>query len=336
MPEISASEYLNSLLVAYQNAEKHYSQAVADLVSAEIRRDESKTVKDEAFDRLEEAREKYSSPNAQKGGGGKIPRERSFNKKHPGKANSFQKKGPGKANSFQKKGPGKANSFNKTHNASHATKKGGSAPPPAPAPTPVRSPVPGSKKAPKIFSKRDLRRSIPVVKLTFEPLESETNVLEICKGRSREWFDDHLDCESLGLVKKFYQASFGTKTHEKTQKVSVFTIVLNEDWNDLVTKTSELQEMYIGKNTDPNGKATMRDRAAEALVAPPQKEPIALFFAPKNSKGTSDIYYGGHWRVVDGKLLRPPRSVKGQLRQCLAKFEFVGVDKAIVEAINRD
>jgi hypothetical protein len=123
----------------------------------------------------------------------------------------------------------------------------------------------------------------------------------------------------------------GEAANGLTQKVSVLTIVFNEDWNDLVTKTSEIQEMYIGENTNsnPNGKATMRDRAAEALVTPPQKEPIALFFAPNNSKGTSDIHYGGHWRVVDG-------IGEGATKECLAKFEFVGVDKAIVEAINRD
>ena len=200
----------------------------------------------------------------------------------------------------------------------------------------MQSPVPGSSKAPKIFSKAHSKRS-SIGKITpgpFDPLPGATNVLEICKGRSRDWYDSNFDCESHGLVKKFYQAAFGTKTNEKTKEVSVITIVLNDDWNDLVTTTGEIQEMYIGKSPDPNAKPTLRDRAAEALVLPPQRDPVGIFFAPKKSKGTNEIFYGGHWKVIDGKMLKPPRAVKGQQRQCHAKFEFVGVDKSIVNAIN--
>ena len=352
MPEISAAEYLNSLLLSYQNAEKHFTQAVADVIAAEIRRDEAKTEKDEAFQRLEEAREQYSLQSSRKSQGGGTTS--SFNKETPGKRHSVKKSGaPSPSDSAPPMSPvpvtpgsKKAPKIFSRASSIRRSLLAVSAPPMSPVPmspvpmSPVlMSPVPGSKKAPKIFSRAEsIRRSLAASKTAgpFEPLDSATNVLEICTGRTREWFDNRLDCESLGLVKKFYKASFGTKTHEKTQKVSIFTVVLNDDWNDLVSKTSEVQEMYIGQNMDPNGKTTMRDRAAEALVAPPQKEPVALFFAPKNSKGTSNIYYGGHWRVADGKILKPPRSVKGQLRQCLAKFEFVGVDKAIVEAINRD
>jgi len=123
-------------------------------------------------------------------------------------------------------------------------------------------------------------------------------------------------------------------TNEKTKEISVHTIVLNDEWNELVTDTSEIQEMYIGKSSDPNAKPSSRDRAALALVKPPQREPIALFFAPKKAQGSNDIHYGGHWKVVDGKMLAPPRAVKGQLRQCLVKFQFVGVSQAIVNALN--
>lgn len=163
------------------------------------------------------------------------------------------------------------------------------------------------------------------------------NILEIAKGRNREWYDNHFDCVSLGLVQKFYQAAFGTVTHEKTKKLTVITIVMNDEWNDLVRDTSQLQDMYIGKSSDPDAKPNLRDKAAEALVFPaPQREPVALFFAPKNGMGTSDIYYAGHWKVVDGKLLTPLRDVKGQPRQCLAKLKFAGIDQALVDAINHD
>jgi hypothetical protein len=331
MPEITASEYLNSLLVAYKNADRIYGQAVSDLVAAEIRRDEANNAKNEAFARLEEARDKYSGDNAGRSAPPKLHKERSFRKKGVGKANSFGRK-PNKPNKVDKPSP---------PNNSQAPDMDGE--------LPVQSPKPGSRKAPKIFTKPASGRSVinqkddeakrkpsRISAGPFVPLDTHKEVYEICKGRSREWFDEHLDCENLGLVKKFYQASFGTKTNEKTKKVSVATIVLSDDWNDLVSNTSDLQEMYIGKNTAPGANPTLRDRAAEALVAPPQKEPVALFFAPKISKGTSDIYYGGHWKIVDGKMLSPPRSVKGQLRQCLAKFEFVGIDQAIVDAIDKD
>jgi len=87
MPEISASEYLNSLLQAYQSAEKIYTQAVSDLVAAEIRRDEASTARDEALQRLEEARAKYGPGNKAANGEQKLNKSNSF---------SRRKGGPGK------------------------------------------------------------------------------------------------------------------------------------------------------------------------------------------------------------------------------------------------
>lgn len=314
MPEISASEYLNSLLAAYQTAEKHYSQAVTDLVAAEIRRDEAKTAKEEALIRLENARAKYGGTSSRKN---PSPKKRNSLRGAQNKSPIFLKRG---SFSFGKKGTGK------THGSNNQKLES----------VPLEPPIPGSKKPPKIFSKSQLKRlsTSKIAPGPFEPLESVRGVYDVCKGRSREWFDENLNCESLGLVRKFYQASFGMKTNEKTKEINLYTIVLNDDWNDLVSKTSEIQEIYIGKSTDPKAKLTTRDKAAKALVDPLHKEPIGLFFAPKNTKGTSDIYYVGHWKVVDGTILRPPRNVKGQPRQCLAKFKFVGFDQAIVEAIN--
>ena len=90
--------------------------------------------------------------------------------------------------------------------------------------------------------------------------------------------------------------------------------------------------MYIGKSADPNAKPSLRDKAAQVLVRPPQREPVALFFSPKDD---NKIYYGGHWKVLDGDLLSPPRDVKGQPRQCLVKFECVGVSQPVINALNR-
>lgn len=215
----------------------------------------------------------------------------------------------------------------------------------------ILSPTAGHKKVPKIFltnpespRKRSSNAVVPesprrrassgAVPLLLA-LDEIKSVLTISQGRNRDWFDKNFDCEAHGIVKKFYQATFSTKTSEKTKKVTVKTIVLNDEWNDLVTDTSQIQEMYIGKSPDNDVKPTFRDRAAEALVNPPQQDPIALFFAPKHSLNTNEIYYGGHWKVVDGEMLQPPRLVKGQLQQCLARFAFVGIDRHIVEAINK-
>jgi hypothetical protein len=94
--------------------------------------------------------------------------------------------------------------------------------------------------------------------------------------------------------------------------------------------------LYIGVSSNSDGKETLRDRAARALVQPPQKEPLAIFFAPKNELGTDDVYYGGHWKVVAGNMFEPPRVMKGTPRQCLVKLVFSGVDPEIVKAVNAD
>jgi hypothetical protein len=163
--------------------------------------------------------------------------------------------------------------------------------------------------------------------------------LEITRGRSREWLENNFNYEAFGLVKKFYEASFGTKTNERAQKVTVRTIVLTDEWNDLAKDTSMIQEMYVVKGTGENSGSVgpaQRDRAAHALVDPPQSLPIALFFAPKKALKTSDIFYVGHWKVVDGNVLDPPEMMNGQLRQTIVKLSFAGVDKNIVDTFNRD
>jgi hypothetical protein len=369
MTGVSASEYLQSHLLAFQNAEKIYSQSVSDVVAAEIRRDEARKQKDEAYSRLEEAREKYADGSLDQ----QQKHEPTDNgeKKRVGKSSSFQvRRSPNKSASFGGKGPQKSNSGNSGRKSNgsnlpsdgtalnHGPQNGSPRKLSDPLhnndedqkqPHVILSPRAGSKKAPSIF--RQNGRSSPNGRQVkrpslgtgvLEPLSSPSSVLELSKGRTREWLGSHLDCDRLGLVRKFYQASFGTKTNQETKIMSVSSIVLNDEWNELVKLTSDIQELYIGKsnnnsmNTNKGAPQTsLRDKAASALIAP-QKEPIALFFAPKKSAGTSDLFYAGHWRVIDGQMLDPPRIVKGQPRQSLVKFEFVGVDNAVVQALNEE
>ncbi|CAJ1961063.1 unnamed protein product [Cylindrotheca closterium] len=175
------------------------------------------------------------------------------------------------------------------------------------------------------------RRSIAL-----ESKNMDLPVLAICQGRSREWYEANFDAESLGLAKRFYQAALGTKTHATTNQVHISSVLLNDEWNKMATTTSEVQELYIGVSNTSDGKETLRDRAARALVQPRQQEPVAIFFAPKKTRNTEDVYYGGHWKVVAGKMLEPPRVVKGMPRQCLVSFVFCGVDPNIVKAVNGD
>lgn len=346
MPDIPASEYIESLLVAYKQAERNYNQAVSDVVAAERRRDEAKKSKDEAFTRLDDARRKYG-----------ISIEGSNSENNPVVRTNRPPKSLTRKSSQNsgKKKQVRGQSIRQAIAESESSRIAVDDVPKSPtnddkgtksspviqrqsisAPHIVLSPTAGQKKAPKIFltnpespRRRSSNRLVPLL-----PMEDATHIFDIAKGRSRDWYDKNFDCEACGLVKKFYQAAFGTKTSEKTQKVTVRTIVLNDEWNDLVTDTSQIQEMYIGKSADKDSKRTLRDRAAEALVNPPQQDPVALFFAPKKLLNTNEIFYGGHWKVIDGKMLHPPRAVKGQLRQCLAKFVFVGIDRQIVDAIN--
>lgn len=372
MPEVSSSEYLHSLLLAFQNAEKMYCQSVSDVVEAEIRRDEAMKQKDEAYFRLEEAREKYSGGTmVQEQPDGHGEKNRLSNNlpqlRISGTSNSFgqndRPKSDSKTCDIRSNGNnafnGEASKEVEQHGVSttftdrlgsNGSKDGGGTHDKKPSPI-LQSPRAGSKKAPSIFRKASARRLSKNRALgkksststgVLEPLSSPNNLLELSKGRTREWLDKHLDCDRVGLVRKFYQGLFGTKTNQETKKLSVSSIVLNDEWNDLVADSSEIQELYVSKNTNNSANTnsgllqrSLRDKAAEALVSP-QKEPIALFFAPKKMTGPSNLFYAGHWRVIDGQTLDPPKFVKGQARQCQVKFEFVGVDKAIIHALNED
>jgi hypothetical protein len=333
----STSDLLNSLLTAYQYAEKVYGHTVSDLVSAEIRRDEALQVKNLAFAKLEEAREKIHSAPAPN-----VPTPATMRQPPP----SPRAKAP---KILTKNSMNRRSSRNVVESEpKQEEKKPDEMIQEEKKEEDIRKPDEPKRSPPKKTNSRNLggsnrnlggrRGPKALVPAVLEDAEINKPVFEICKGRTREWYDSHLDCDSLGLVKNFFRASFGTKTNAQSKKVTVFTMVLSDEWNDLAVDTTQIQEVYIGQNnyTNPNPKPSLRDKAAEALVMPPQKEPLAIFFAPKKSKKNSDIYYVGHWQVQDGKMLDPPVSKKGLMRQALAKFKFVGIDKRIVDAINED
>jgi hypothetical protein len=358
MTDVPASEYINSLLAFYQTAEKILRQAEADVVFAKKRREEARNIKDEAVARLEEAKRKYDIGNFTLPD--QSPSLNEVSKRlvkrtvhHHGRSKSssshsgdgYKSDDPsasvGNAPLQQDRRSAKGSKLlNMNSNADDLS-------------SPLVSPLmqdynskrrirsfkmPKSQKllSPSGHRSTSIGASISKRSLMITAKDLVSPVLDICKGRSREWYEENLDCESLGLVKRFYQAALGTKTHAASNQIYISSVLLNDEWNDLATNTSEVQELYIGVSTNSDGKETLRDRAARALVQPPQKEPLAIFFAPKNELGTDNVYYGGHWKVVAGNMFEPPLVMKGEPRQCLVKLVFSGVDPEIVKAVNAD
>lgn len=362
MSVIRATDYIESLQKCCEITEKFYEQAQNDLVAAERKRDEAKAIMDEAFSRLKEAKKKIDTNSSD------VSPVISSTKKVVKRTVHVKGKHRSASATRERKVEGdKTSSKDPTTNNGSIEKQTGKELESNGSPRLKRSSSLDARRKKSIKAKSDLERASshrgsfnstgsPKRKvLTPEQRKKKlmarenpsvrnlnivdlpntgTPVLEICKGRSSEWYESNIDCATFGLVKRFYQAALGTKTSSATNKVFISSILLDDEWNDLIGKTSQVQELYIGTSSSSDGKETLRDRAARALVQPPQKEPIALFFAPRNKLDTDKVYYGGHWKVIAGHMLEPPQTVKGQPRQCLVKFVFSGIESNLVKAIN--
>jgi len=348
MAKISAYEYLNTLIDFYEATDKLYMQAEADVVVATKRRDEAKNMKNKVWNRLAEARKKCNVTDSDVTK--TVVRKSSLrNREHGEKTPSPRDNDGNKSDNQFSPDPFSPDPFSpQTYPPLHEedelkNKRNQLQPIPdldsqAVAPTGPRNRKPRKLSSPGGRS-RKMGHSIPKQSRSIRTVKLESKninvpIFEICRGRAPEWYESNLKAESLGLVKRFYQAALGTKTHAATNQVYISSVLLNDEYHTMVTMTSEVQELYIGVSKTSDGKETLRDRAARALVQPPQKEPVAIFFAPRNTKFTGDVFYGGHWKVVAGNMLEPPRIVKGTPRQCLVKFEFCGVNPDIVKAVN--
>jgi hypothetical protein len=355
---LSRGESLNQLLKEFQEAEKQYTHAVSNVIQAEILREDAKRKKDECYRRLEQARVRFSNGMEMEGssksgmakkaetklkssmkakstssGTKKIEVEGSVSNRHH---KNRSKSDEGKVHEGKKQ---ESSTFKQQQDQTNGSKK-------TVKPKKMHHTDIDIQPTKASVSRRSFKKLV-----TIEPLAGDPKpVLDLCKGRSREWCEKNLDCDRLGLVRQFYKATFGTKTNPETQKLNVSTILVTDEWNDLVTMTNDIQELYIGKTvastSTTKGKSKMgknassmqqspapslRDKAAEALAAP-QNESIALFFAPMKRYG--HIYYAGHWKVQHGEMLDPPKVVKGQPRQCFLQLKFVGINPSIIEAMN--
>jgi hypothetical protein len=157
------------------------------------------------------------------------------------------------------------------------------------------------------------------------PTESpaSTPTFRISDGRTREQLNKSVDVVRCLSGSKFSQGSFGTQTiNQGTTKITF--LVLNDEWNELVTCYTAQQMLYVGAG--PNKK-----RFGLALAE--SGEAIPFFHAPKKSKNTRDIFYVGHWKSVSYREYDPPLDFMGKPRQTLIALQFVRYDETLDSAI---
>jgi len=106
----------------------------------------------------------------------------------------------------------------------------------------------------------------------------------------------------------------------------VHAIVLNDEWNHLVETHDEPQLWYVGVGPG-------RKRDANLVAACPQT--IPLFHAPKIQYNTKELFYVGHYKVLNIKEYNPPIVINDQERQLLLTFTFVEFDNNLAAIINK-
>ena len=148
-------------------------------------------------------------------------------------------------------------------------------------------------------------------------------------GRTRKWLNENQAVRKY-LFSKFCQGSFGTRTCHGVMKIS--HVVINDQWNDLVSSQNSMQHYFIG--TGP-----VRAKQGHALASISQDEnAVPLFFSYKKSTKSILVFYVGHWipmsseTYTDGNL----KEVKGKPRQMYIKLKFVRFDDGLANAIATD
>jgi hypothetical protein len=157
--------------------------------------------------------------------------------------------------------------------------------------------------------------------LTASP--ASTSAFRMSVGRTREQLNKSVDVGRCLSGSKFSMSCFGTQTiHTGMTKITF--LVLNDEWNKLVTSSAAHQMLYVG--TGPNKKKF-------GLALAEESEAIPFFHAPKKSKNTCDIFYVGHWKSVCYIAYDPPIDFMGKPRQTLIRLQFVRYDETLDSAI---
>ena len=176
---------------------------------------------------------------------------------------------------------------------------------------------------------RDVSDSVPGPRVDSEATPSDiprmNNELVRSEGRTRDELNA-LDRSSdfyrmkakTGIFAKFGMASVATKFGD------VSHIVMNDEWNKLVTCRDEMQDLEFGLGEG-------RARAAE-LLASVGSTGIPFFQAPKVAEqNTKKIFYVGHWAPLQAESVkyRRPKTFMGKPRQMRLRLKFVRYDKNI-------
>jgi hypothetical protein len=137
-------------------------------------------------------------------------------------------------------------------------------------------------------------------------------------GRTREELNNIDLVEYMGSC-KFGQSCICSKFGK------VHAIVLNDEWNELVQTIDEQQLWYVGL-----GPGRKRDAGLVAACS----STIPIFHAPKVEYKTRELFYVGHYKVLNIKEYDPPISITDQERQLLLTFTFVEFDINLATIIN--
>eukprot|EP00529_Nitzschia_sp_RCC80_P000604 CAMPEP_0113480460 /NCGR_PEP_ID=MMETSP0014_2-20120614/21889_1 /TAXON_ID=2857 /ORGANISM="Nitzschia sp." /LENGTH=376 /DNA_ID=CAMNT_0000373895 /DNA_START=381 /DNA_END=1507 /DNA_ORIENTATION=+ /assembly_acc=CAM_ASM_000159 len=111
-----------------------------------------------------------------------------------------------------------------------------------------------------------------------------------------------------------------------------YAIVLNDQWNDLVEYQHEIQDWYVGASDGRLKKAEVVASTIDTQTLIPlfhsfkKGRPDPINKTKKKSPPTH-IYYVGHFKVVEFKMLKPHVMFKDKIRQCLIRMQFIKFDE---------
>ena len=106
----------------------------------------------------------------------------------------------------------------------------------------------------------------------------------------------------------------------------VHAIVLNDEWNKLAQRNDEYQFWYVGLGPG---------RKRDARLVGAAKSSIPIFHAPKMEYTTKELFYVGHYMVIDLEELDPPIVEMEKERDMKITFGFENFDERLDSIIKR-
>jgi len=106
----------------------------------------------------------------------------------------------------------------------------------------------------------------------------------------------------------------------------VHAVVLNDEWNNLAQRNDEPQLWYVGLGPK---------RKRDARLVGASQSPIPIFQAPKLEYTTKELFYVGHYKVMDVEEFNPPIVKKETERDMRLTLAFDRFDKRLDSIIKR-